>query len=860
MTLLNLLTNLRPHRLPGAARLLFLLALALSTAHASAAVEWHYNSYGRGICEAVYQDTTPEAVMQAWEGCQAAYANKRDNPGYSYSVSLKSCTMTSTPGWSQAGVAQCVEEWRATDSGGNTMVYTDQAPIVTCPTSQVYWHTPGDPDSWWSCVSYLDTWHYCPFCGQPRYGNPILPLSGAKTQSQALGVTLAGQPLTLTYDTSMALPVDQGTWNLVAQLPPAFGPRWTSSMHGALYHEAATGGGLMVRDGRVTSMTQAGKVGCSSGGSANQYLGTTDRNLSMSFDANGAQAPATLVDGAAAVVEAYDGLGNLSKRTNARGGWLSYTYSTTAVPGIAPTAGLLLTVSDHLGRSVQFTYEQPAANVDPRVNTMTAPDGAVTRFGYDANGNLQAITWPDLQVLTYRYERADLPWALTGITDELGRVHSSYDYDAAGRATSTQLAGQVARFGAEYTAAPPQWQVTETAAGNLVCRDHHQMPPGPVRMTDPAGTTTMVVATSADGMVRMASEDVPAGSGSAASARNYAYDAHGNLTDSLDANGNRTCYGYDTTRDLRTQSLEGLPQAKACPATLAPAPVDAGHPERLTTTQWHPDWALKSREARPLNITTWVYNGQPDPVSGGTAACAATASALPNGKPISVLCKRYEQATDDADGSKGFSPATIKATRAWSYTYDANGQVLTAVSPKRVSTDPDSQYTTTYVYFADTSFPDGVTGHTVGDLQSVADPLGFTTQYQSYDKAGRLLSSTDANNVVTTQSYWPRGWLRTRTVTTAQGTALKTSYDYYPTGLLKLVTQPDGTTLAYQYDDAHRLTDVTDGAGNTVHYVLDGQGNRTGETVQDSTGKLASAIARVYDSLNRLQAVTGAAQ
>ena len=92
------------------------------------------------------------------------------------------------------------------------------------------------------------------------------------------------------------------------------------------------------------------------------------------------------------------------------------------------------------------------------------------------------------------------------------------------------------------------------------------------------------------------------------------------------------------------------------------------------------------------------------------------------------------------------------------------------------------------------------------------------------------------------------------------GSAQTTTYDYWPTGLLHVVTQPDGSTLTYAYDDAHRLTDVTDGAGNTVHYGLDNVGNRTSETVKDASGSLASAIARAYDNLNRLQTVTGAAQ
>jgi len=222
---------------------------------------------------------------------------------------------------------------------------------------------------------------------------------------------------------------------------------------------------------------------------------------------------------------------------------------------------------------------------------------------------------------------------------------------------------------------------------------------------------------------------------------------------------------------------------------------------------------------------------------------------------LAVLCARYEQATTDATGALGLSASVSGATQKWSYTYNRYGQVLTEATPKQSATDTLS-HTTTYAYYADTSFS-GAVGHATGDLQMVTNPLGQATMYTSYDKAGHLLSSTDANGTVTTWTYLPRGWLHTQTVAPAAGASLTTTYDYWPTGMLKTVTMPDTSALNYTYDDAHRLTDVTDGAGNKVHYVLDNMGNRTSEQVSDASGNLASSVARVFDALNRVQAVTG---
>ena len=47
---------------------------------------------------------------------------------------------------------------------------------------------------------------------------------------------------------------------------------------------------------------------------------------------------------------------------------------------------------------------------------------------------------------------------------------------------------------------------------------------------------------------------------------------------------------------------------------------------------------------------------------------------------------------------------------------------------------------------------------------------------------------------------------------------------------------------------------------NTVTYTLDNMGNRIGEQLKDPSGALARNVTRIYDALNRLQTVTGAAQ
>ncbi|TKR29857.1 RHS repeat protein, partial [Luteimonas gilva] len=130
----------------------------------------------------------------------------------------------------------------------------------------------------------------------------------------------------------------------------------------------------------------------------------------------------------------------------------------------------------------------------------------------------------------------------------------------------------------------------------------------------------------------------------------------------------------------------------------------------------------------------------------------------------------------------------------------------------------DVSDTTTYTYYAsdDAACASAPTTcpHRKGDLWKVTDALGRISETLAYDGAGRVLSVKDANNVVTDFTYHPRGWLTARKVrgtnNASEADDQITAIEYWPTGLVKKVTQPDGAFTAYTYDAAHRLTDIAD--------------------------------------------------
>jgi len=181
-------------------------------------------------------------------------------------------------------------------------------------------------------------------------------------------------------------------------------------------------------------------------------------------------------------------------------------------------------------------------------------------------------------------------------------------------------------------------------------------------------------------------------------------------------------------------------------------------------------------------------------------------------------------------------------SRSWAYTYTPTGLVQTAKGPR---TDVDD--TVTYGYDAS------------GTLVSVTNPLGQRTQITAHDGAGRPLTAVDANGVATNMTYTPQGWLNTATVVAAGGNAV-TTIDHDAEGQITRITSPDGSSLAYTYDAAHRLVRLSDAFDERIDYTLDAMGGRTLEQIHTSGGAaLAKTQSRVFDALDRLLQSIGAA-
>jgi YD repeat-containing protein len=464
-------------------------------------------------------------------------------------------------------------------------------------------------------------------------------------------------------------------------------------------------------------------------------------------------------------------------------------------------AGILLRVADHFGRTLTLGYDSLS-----RVVKVTDHAGGVFLYAYSAptaQANLTSVTFPDGSRRQYSYNEpaqtggANLPFALTGITDENGVRFATYSYDNHLRATQTV-------HDAGGTNAD-RYQLAYNVSGFQTT------------VTDPLGTARTNSFQTILGVVKNTGISGPACPSCGPASQTF--DANGNVASRTDWNGNVTVYGYDLARNLETSRTEafGTPQA------------------RTISTQWHPNFRLPVRVAEPLRITSHVYNGD----GGASCGVAADGTLVPG-----VLCSKTIQPTSDATGSSGFGAIAVGSPRTWSYTYDGNGSVLTVDGPRTDVSD-----VTLYAYYANDDPDPGKRGN----LATVTNALGHTTRILAYNAHGQPLAIVDPNGLTTALAYDARQRLTSRSVG-----GETTIYSYDAVGQLVRVTLPDGSSLAYGYDAAHRLIGIADSLGNSIAYTLDAMGNRTREDVLDPAGSLAQTRSRVFDPLNRLAQDIGA--
>ncbi|HEX3365538.1 RHS repeat-associated core domain-containing protein [Phenylobacterium sp.] len=210
-------------------------------------------------------------------------------------------------------------------------------------------------------------------------------------------------------------------------------------------------------------------------------------------------------------------------------------------------------------------------------------------------------------------------------------------------------------------------------------------------------------------------------------------------------------------------------------------------------------------------------------------------------------------------------------TRTTNYTFDTNGNVLTKVVIDTTSfTSPYSTggrtqtwtytYTTAGLLQTVTNPISGVTTYaydTSGFLTSVTDPLTHVTSVTARNGRGKPTTIVDQNGVTTTLTYDLDDRVATATVNPGASQS-EYQFAYTNAGDIAQITLPGGGYLQYTYNDARRLTLVTNDRGQTQAFTYDANGDRLTAQTKDASSTLTQQETATYDELGRMLQQIGA--
>ncbi|MEC4271962.1 DNRLRE domain-containing protein, partial [Adlercreutzia sp. R25] len=673
--------------------------------------------------------------------------------------------------------------------------------------------------------------------------------------------------------------------------------------------------------GNLTGFTDAA-------GRKTRYEYDSAGRMTAWYDANGHRVVANTYDGAGRVVKQIDLAGRastlaygsgLTRATDAAGRTTVHRYDsrgrTTAIEypdgsKAVRTYGANNTLAsdedgtytyDALGNMTSATspdghVTRMTWDAKSRMTSQTDPDGATTRWAYDGRGNVISEASPSTGKTTYTYDSLN---RRTSATDADG-VRESYTWSGA-NLTSVSTAAGVTRFAYDAMGR----KVSETGpdgacrtwvydvAGRLVGEQDAEGGYTTYRLdamgfllstSDAAGNTTSF---SYDGAYNITAMTDPAGG-----VTRYGYDAAGNLVSQTDPNGAVAKYVYDK-RDRRIAKTDALGHTTryafdergnvvrvespgggvevatyddtygvplAYKDALGNTTIYEYSASGLLTAVTHPDGAREE--------TTWA--------PGGLQSSHTDALGV-------ATCYTYSAA--------GRATGVEQAGRAWTFAYDAAGNMASATNPARhrylfrwdkagnfIELAGEEGVVASWTYdkagrITSESDASGATNGTVydelGNVVSQTDARGSTTTY-AYDAFGAVTKQTDAlgqevrceydaagNPVVVTDALGNRRTaaydLMGNLVKATDALGNAATYEYDAVGRMTARTRPDGAHETYEYDLAGNLVRLTDVAGRVTENTYDARGNLISTT--DASGRTETFE---YDAAGKVTGATDA--
>ena len=573
------------------------------------------------------------------------------------------------------------------------------------------------------------------------------------------GYSAAGRLVALTDSSGQSLKITYNAAGLIAGVTDSTGGQTTYAYDPTNHYLLAVTG----PDGRTVSYTYDTSTGTATSGGLLSVAYPDGTHDYFTYDAEGRLSTTAHDGGAEKNTYTYAAGGQLSI-TDANGNTSKYFFGERALVktvdplGNATTYSLdanldLVAVTNALGQTTTNTYDangfltsstDPAGNTVAYTYTQSGPleeassvrdaNGNTTSYQYDPQGNLLAITYPDAATQQFSYDPLG---DQIGAVDPAGQATASA-YNANGQVTAETFAdGSSAAF--TYDGAGDLLTATNTAADGT------------------ASTTTCTYATATGELVKISYPDNLF--------LEFSYDAGGRRTQSVDQSGFTVNYHYDAVGRL--------------------AELTDGNGRLIVSYTYDAAGRLIEKDLGNGTYTTYQYD------DAGNLAQLTNYGPRPQKNQDGAVNSSFAYTRD----ALGRMTSMTTPAGAWTYSYDAAGELVHAVFASQNSAatpnqdleylyDPAGNRTATIV--------NGVTTNYTVNSRDEYVSAGATTY--TYDADGNLTSSTDPGGT--------------------------TTYSYNAANQLAGVTAPDGTTWTYTYDALGHPIGVTTG-GQTTDYLYD---------------------------------------
>ncbi len=565
--------------------------------------------------------------------------------------------------------------------------------------------------------------------------------------------------------------------------------------------------------------------------------------------------------------ETYNLSGQLTQVQDKYGATHTYNYNYTTLGGVQTLSSLV--IADASGRSITLTYNNGV------ITQMTDPAGNQYNYGYDTTpsdpgyGNLISLTYTykangnsSSQQVTYLYGNSAYPHALTGILDEnesanpTGPQYTSWTYDSAGRASSSQHAG-----GQDLT--------TITYDGD-----------GSADVTEATGAVRHLTFQQVNGHNQLYTSSKRCLACDSDIAQ-LGYDSNGHLASIQDFNGNITTYTMDATTGLELSRTEASNDSSGNPATrtiattwCGPAAIAGNNscitpailPNTITELGRTTRYSYTVSNNAIIQVMKTVTDTAASPNVSRTTTMAydghghVTSIDGPRNGTVDKTTLTY-YSSPSAGNYDQYDLATVTAaglTTTFSQ-YDANGFPIKILDPNSV--ERDITYDSHEKIIVDTT---GVNTNMQKDIDYTYSANGLLTRYEPVDGPLYTYAYDDAHRLISLDD----GQLRYKIYTYALDTQGSHTDEYiYDCGNLANclnATPPVAGTGTYQLHHRHTVVydnsgddEIVDvgGAGQTTTSIHDLNGNV--KTIDYPAGSNGVTIQKDYhfDALNRVDSI-----